>query len=50
MSPWNNDKIIKLELEQHIEEEVYSWILGKLKTILIKIGSLSASITTHTDI
>ena len=41
--------ITKRALEWHMEEEDNQWILGSLTTIS-KMGSLSASIVTSTDI
>ena len=49
MSPQRDDMITKQALEQHMEEEDNQWTLGSPMTIS-KMGSLSASIVTSTDI
>jgi len=49
MSPQKEDTITKQAPEQHMEEEDNQWILGSPTTIS-KMGSLSASIATSTDI
>ena len=49
MSLQKKDTITKQALEQHMEEEDSQWILGSPTTIS-KLGSLSASIATSTDI
>ena len=49
MSLQKEDMITKQALEQHMEEEDSQWILGSPTTIS-KMGSLSASIATSTNI
>jgi len=49
MSPQKEDTITKQVPEQHMEEEDSQWILESPTTIS-KMGSLSASIATSTDI
>jgi len=49
MSPQKDNTITKQAPEQHMEEENNQWILESPITIS-KIGSLSASIATNTNI
>jgi len=47
MNLQKDDKIIKQELEQYMENKIHLRILGKPKTISIKTESLSASIAMY---
>jgi len=49
MSPQKENTITKQAPERHMEKEDNQWILGSPMTIS-KMGSLSASIATSTDI
>ena len=50
ISPQKVNKTIGQVQEQHTEEEVHPWTLGKSEKTLIKMGSLNDSIIMHTDI
>jgi len=44
------DKIIKLEQELYVEDEMYLWILGRPEKILKKMGSPNALTTIYMNI
>jgi len=50
MNLWKVETTIKQALEQHLENEEYPWILGKLGTASMKIEDQDVSTAMYIDI